>query len=260
MTLILAVRCAEGVVLASDSQATDVSGGNLVFSTRKTVQKLNVLSNHIAWGATGNEGLSQRLAFEYLSIDPALLDQPVELVRGTLAGVQRTLQRTAMGEVTQGVSGAQIPTIAPLFAGYTDGRPWILEITASGEDTLYEDFYAVGSGGPFAQAAMVSVAHYDVRNRNLDEAQAIVWRAIDGCIQTSAFGLGHPISICTVTAEGCRLLSADDVRGVEDSVNAWKAAELDALRGLGLGGVSVTQADARAPADHDEGLEPPPAA
>jgi len=247
------VRCADGVVLGADSQSTDMSGGNLVFSTRKTVQKLKRLSDHIAWGATGNVGLTQRFEHSCRDLDPATLEQPIEDLRDTLASKQRALQRAAVDEVNAGVPSTGLVTVAPLFAGFTGGQPWILEVTAGGEDTVYDDYYAVGSGGPFAQAAMVSVAHHDVRNRNLDEAKAIALRAIDGCIQTSAFGLGHPISICTVTAEGVQVLSQADIRGVEDSVNAWKAAEKDALGGLGLGGVSPELEV------EDEGLDPPPA-
>jgi proteasome beta subunit len=253
LTLVLAVRCAEGVVLGADSQSTDISGGNIVFSTRKTVQKLKRLTDHIAWGATGNEGLTQRFEYSLRGLDPAPLGGSIEDIRGTLAESQRSLQRTAIGEVVQGLPASQVFTVSPLFAGYTDGRPWILEVTAGGEDTVYDDYYAVGSGGPFAQAAMVSVAHYDVRNQNLDAAKVIVWRAIDGCIRTSAFGLGHPIAMCTVTAGGVEMLSRDDVRGVEDSVNAWKSAERDALGDLGLGDVVETAEP------EDTGLEPPPA-
>lgn len=253
MTLVLAVRCADGVVIGADSQSTDLSGGNLVFSTRKTVQKLKQLSPQIAWGATGNEGLVQRFEHILTDIEQATLESPIEEVRGLLAGAQRALQRAAVQELNQGVPGAQLPTVSPLFAGFTAGRAWILEVTAGGEDTLYDDYYAVGSGGPFAQAAMVSVAHHDIRNRNLDQALAIVWRAIDGCIQTSAFGLGPPVCLCTVTADGVQRLTREQVRGIEDSVNAWKAAECDALGSLGLG-------DIGAPAEpvEDEGLEPPP--
>lgn len=231
-----------------------MAGGNLVFSTRKAVQKIRRLSDYVAWGATGNEGLSQRFEHACAAIDPAELERPIAELRATLANVQRALQRAAIAEVNHGVPGAQLTTVSPLFAGYTSGEPWILEVTAGGEDTVYNDYYAVGSGGPFAQAAMVSVAHHDVRNRNLDEAKAIVWRAIDGCIQTSAFGLGPPISLCTVTAAGVQMLSSEDVRGVEDSVNAWKAAETDALGGLGLGAATAGGEEP----EEDEGVDPPP--
>ena len=139
-----------------------------------------------------------------------------------------------------------------LFAGYTGGRPWILEVTPGGEDTIYQDFYAVGSGGVFARQAMASVAHYDLPNRNLAEAQVIVWRALDGCIDAAAWGIGRPIWLYSVTAEGATTLSEEEWLGVADSVNAWKEAERESLIGLGLGVPLPEQAPVE-----DEGLEPP---
>lgn len=91
-----------------------------------------------------------------------------------------------------------------LFAGFTGGRPWILEVTPGGEDTEYENYYAVGSGGTFAKQAMASVAHYDLPKRNLAEAQVIVWRALAACFETAAFGIGLPIWLYSLTAEGAR--------------------------------------------------------
>jgi proteasome beta subunit len=253
MTLILAVRCAEGLVLGADGQATDTSGGPIVFATRHVTRKLFPLGNNIAWGGTGNGGLIQRFDHACQQIDPELLGRPIEELRATLAQGQRGLQRQAQGEVIQGLGGQQIPTVAPLFAGYTDGRPWILEVTAGGEDTLYDDFYAVGSGGTFAKQAMMAVAHYDLHSRSLAEAQVIVWRAIDGCIATSAFGIGHPIHLCSVTPEGVTMISNDDLRGVEESVNLWKSEELEALGRLGLGRV----AQAEESYEEEVGIEPP---
>jgi ATP-dependent protease HslVU (ClpYQ) peptidase subunit len=62
------------------------------------------------------------------------------------------------------VPNTQMPTLGVLVAGHTNGEGWILEIAANGEDTYYEGYYAVGSGGTFANQAMTSVAHYDVLN------------------------------------------------------------------------------------------------
>lgn len=252
MTVVLAVRCADGIVLGSDSQATDTSGGDVAVATRLTVPKLFPLGTHIAWGGTGGAGIIQRFAHFCTTVDQAMLDRPIEDLRGTLRGFQHALQVEVMGEIIQ---GQQVPTLGVLFAGVTGGRPWILEVTAAGEDTEYPDFYAVGSGGVFAKQAMASVAHYNLPSRNLAEAQVIVWRALDNCIETSAFGIGHPISLYSLTAEGATALTEAECRSVGDTVNAWKEAERDSLIGLGLG-VPVPEAEP----EEDEGLEPPPAA
>lgn len=254
MTVVLAVRCADGVVLGSDSQGTDTSGGNIAVATRSTVQKLFPLGTHVAWGATGGAGIIQRFAHFCTTVDQEQLDCPIEELRGTLAGFQRQLQRGVQGEIIQGFYGQEVPALGVLFAGFTAGRPWILEVTAGGEDTEYPDYYAVGSGGVFARQAMTSVAHYDLPNRNLAEAQVIVWRALDACIEASAWGLGRPIWLYSVTADGANSLPENEWRAVGDSVNAWKEAERESLIGLGLGVPLPEQ-----PPAEDEGLEPPPA-
>jgi hypothetical protein len=100
---------------------------------------------------------------------------------------------------------------------------------------------------------MASVAHYDLPSRNLLEAQVIVWRALDACIEAAAWGLGRPIWLYSVTADGATSLPADEWRAVGDSVNTWKEVERESLIGLGLG-VAVPEQPAA-----DEGLEPPPA-
>lgn len=254
MTVVLAVQCAEGVVLGSDSQGTDTSGGNIATATRSTVSKLFPLGTHIAWGATGGGGIIQRFAHFCTTVDQAQLDRPIEELRATLAGFQRQFQRQIRAEVMEEFYGQAVPALGLLFAGYTAGRPWILEVTPGGEDTIYPDFYAVGSAGVFARQAMASVAHYDLPNRNLAEAQVIVWRALDGCIEAAAWGIGRPIWLYSVTADGAATLPEDEWRSVGDSVNAWKEAERESLIGLGLGVPLPEQAP-----EEDEGLEPPAA-
>jgi len=217
------------------------------------VQKLFPLGPHIAWGATGSGGIIQRFAHFCTSVDQAELDHPIEDLRATLAGFQRRLQREVQSEILQGFYGQEVPALGPLFAGFTGGRPWILEVTPGGEDTEYDSFYAVGSAGAFAKQAMASVAHYDLPNRNLAEAQVIVWRALDACIEAAAWGIGRPIWLYSVTEQGAATLSEPDWRGVQDSVNAWKAAERDSLIGLGLGGALPEESP-----QYDQGIDPTP--
>src|SRR5215212_5873575 len=59
MTLVLALRCRDGVVLASDGQATSEAAGQ---PTRQPVGKLFDVGGRIAWGAAGSVGLQQALA------------------------------------------------------------------------------------------------------------------------------------------------------------------------------------------------------
>jgi len=52
MTVVLALRCADGVVMASDSQITDSARG-----LSYPAQKLHTLGSHAAWGGSGSRAV-----------------------------------------------------------------------------------------------------------------------------------------------------------------------------------------------------------
>ena len=55
MTIIIALMCQDGIVLASDSQGTDLEAQTKM----EVVSKIFPLGTHIAWGASGPIGLQQ---------------------------------------------------------------------------------------------------------------------------------------------------------------------------------------------------------
>ena len=65
MTVVLAMRCADGLVLAADSQSTDADRG-LSYPARK----LHHLGDHAAWGGSGARAVLTRGA----RAAPALLE------------------------------------------------------------------------------------------------------------------------------------------------------------------------------------------
>lgn len=255
MTVVLAVPCGEGVVLASDAQAMDPPGGNPLagatgFATKFSVEKLYSLGTNIAWGGTGDHGAIQRLDIALRQLNPDQLVLPIDQLRSAIREAHLAFRQQLTSEAQR--AGSQPPAVEALYAGFSDGRAWILELTNDCKDTVYDDPYAVGSGGPFAKLAMAAVAHFDLPHRSLDEAQLIAWRALDGCIAASAYGIGHPIRMFTVTSGGARKLTAEEEQSLRDSVNIWKSDELEALKGLGRG--ATTREDVPKP---DEGLELP---
>jgi hypothetical protein len=51
----------------------------------------------------------------------------------------------------------------------------------------------------------------------------------------SAFGVGLPVQMGIVTEEGASILGEEEIKNLEETVNLWKKAEVDAL-GVALGG------------------------
>lgn len=72
MTLILALRFDDGVVLASDGQATSDAAGQ---PTRAPSRKLFDVGGHLAWGSAGSVGLQQTLHEELRMLNGHRPDQ-----------------------------------------------------------------------------------------------------------------------------------------------------------------------------------------
>ena len=150
--------CADGVVIAADSQITDSDRG-MSFPG----QKLHHLGDHAAWAGSGARGV--------LTDVEKALDAAAEEVLAA-DEVSHALQELALpilrrhydlfisdipGEDTQGTPSAFLPA-----AGYSKGDPFIIEINPNGMVSRYEDigFHAIGSGAPMAQQAGALLAHF----------------------------------------------------------------------------------------------------
>ena len=69
MTVVLALRCADGLVLASDSQITDPGRG-----LSYPAQKLHRLGKHAAWGGSGSRAVLYDLEQRFDSEPDAIIE------------------------------------------------------------------------------------------------------------------------------------------------------------------------------------------
>jgi 20S proteasome alpha/beta subunit len=227
MTLVIAIACTDGVLVASDSQSTEESG-----SVRYPVDKVFLLTSSAVWGASGVGQIIREIreTFErsqdVLEATPDMATSPVSLVRPLL-------------EKHYGNFIRQIPGVRPgspatglLAAGFgADERPWILEVDHRCQYTYYQErgFHAIGSAAGFAQLANSLMAHFDVKTKPLRYGKLIAYRAIRAAIDTAAAGVGLPIQMWTVTSEGVRALQATDIDAIEADVGGWEEVERSAL-------------------------------
>jgi proteasome beta subunit len=234
MTLVLAVRCREGVVLASDGQATTEAAGQ---PTRQPVRKLFSIGDRIAWGAAGSLGLQQTLAAELARREDELLGAPDP--REALASAVIPIQRRALDDFVA-LPDAAPPELACIFC-WCDGpagRPAILSIPRSGSDhQLHGRYSAVGTGDIFAEYAMASVSHLGTDRLSLEQAKMVAYKAVWDAISVAAVYLGPPIQMAVVTPDaGAVEVSREDLDGcLSDSVDAWKARQRESLGALGPG-------------------------
>ena len=220
-TTIVALTCADGVVVAGDRRATM---GNLI--AQRDIEKVFVADSHSAVGIAGTAGL----AVEMVRLFQLELEhyEKIEGVQLSLDGKANRLSAMIRGNLGQALQGL---AVVPLLAGYDldraeptgGGRIYSYDITGG----RYEehDYYAVGSGSLFARAALKKRFQ---RDSDLATAvRAAVEALYDAADDDSATGgpdLGRRIYpvVVAVTAAGAIKWTEDAVGAVAEAVVAGR--------------------------------------
>jgi hypothetical protein len=126
------------------------------------------------------------------------------------------------------------PVCDTLISGYTGGESWLVEVDRNGGVEQHEQrgFCALGSGGPFAHFACASMQHHAVRELGARGAQVLAYRTIDTAIAVAAFGLGPPVQMWVIDADGARRVEDDELQVISHTADVWKAMEAEALAGV----------------------------
>lgn len=226
MTIVIALSCKNGVVMASDSQASDTAIG-VRFPTTKVFK----LTSRAVWGGTGD---SQTIS----EIDAAFQQSKARLngaqdIAPEMVNAMRPVLKRHYDTVLQAPNWQQMqPATAALACGYhkTNGS-WIVEVDPNCQYTHYDKrgFHAVGSAAGFALLGGALLAHFRPAEKTLEHGKLIAYRVINAAIDTSAFGVGHPIQMWYVDETGIHQVSDDDLKVIRDSVGAWQDQEEELL-------------------------------
>ncbi|MDT5184031.1 MAG: proteasome beta subunit [Mycobacterium sp.] len=229
MTVVLALLCADGLVLASDSQITDSARG-----LSYPAQKLHTLGKHAAWGGSG----SRAVLYDLEQIFNAEPDAVVEAPNIGHALQERVLPvlKHHYSNFIEDVPGQEpggTPATYVLAAGYAGARPFVIDIDPNGLIGHYEEtgFHAVGGGAAMAQQAGALLAHFRMTERNVDYGVVAALRVLDA-LDTSSPTVGGPMDVCRITPEEARDLDPDEVEQVRDRVSRWIELEQRALDDL----------------------------
>jgi proteasome beta subunit len=229
MTVVLTLRCRDGLVLGSDSQITEGDRG-----MSYPAHKLHPLGDHAAWGGSGARSvlhdLENVLAAEAEEIVTAQ-DVAHEL-QARMVPVLRRHYELFIPEVP-GESLGATPSAYLLAAGYSRGEPFIVKVDPSGIFGRYEDvaFHAIGSGAPMAQQAGALLGHFRMVDRPVGYGVMAVVRVLEA-LRISQPTVGGPINLVRITPEAAHFLDEDEVEEALDDVRRWEEADRRALDGL----------------------------
>ena len=229
MTVVLALRCADGLVLASDSQITDPGRG-----LSYPAQKLHRLGKHAAWGGSGSRAVLYDLEQKFDSEPDAIIeaDDIGHALQARVVPVLKHHYANFISDVPGGKPGAT-PATYVLAAGYASERPFIVDIDPHGLIGHHEEtgFTAVGSGAPMAQQAHALLASFRMTRRGVDYGLVAALRVLDA-LDASSPSVGGPMDLCRITPEGAYHLSPDEVDSTRDKVSKWLELEQRAIDDL----------------------------
>lgn len=230
MTLVLALNAQDGVILASDGQATAAGG----VPTKTSTEKLDVLHDRIAFGCAGEAGLRQRIV-EALEekVGAEICARPFDDLREDLHAAVNEVQQWSRSSFVAGNVLDNAPPVEVLFGGFTDDEPWVYEVTGNGHDQRHHLGEAIGHGRHFAAYALNSVEHYELTSSGLNQVRLLAYRAVDDAIRTDAAKLGQPVQLVEVTSSGAKRLSAEEVESVKGSMITWREREAEIFKDQG---------------------------
>lgn len=205
MTLIVAIKCTDGIVLGADGATTFGSLGTRTI--RQPSRKLTVVNNRMVVGVSGPVGLQQRFIGELSAIAPgpqAKRHQIMSLLSNAIRGpmraeyemsqsVQQSLGQNALASV---LSSTVIATI-------TDGEPTLIQFDQQGSPECATDdlrFISIGSGQPLADPflAFLRRIFWSSKPPTLsDGIFAATWTLLHA-IATNPGGVDDPIQVVTL--------------------------------------------------------------
>lgn len=217
-TTILALRYADGVLMAGDRRATM---GNLI--AQNDIEKVFPADAYSAIGIAGTAGVATELVRLY-----QVELEHYEKIEGSplsLDGKANRLASMIRGNLAMALQGL---AVLPLFAGYdtaaATGRIFSFDLTGG----RYEErgYHAVGSGAMFAQGSLKKT--YRAALPEADAVRVSVEALIDAADDDSATG-GPDLSrkvfpvVACVTAAGYRRIADDELARITESILAERS-------------------------------------
>jgi 20S proteasome alpha/beta subunit len=251
VTVALGLVCADGVIVAADSMASDGT-------TAHPATKVNVVPNcSVVWTSSGTVYIAEEVEAA-IAKEAARPNSPIlascrsgnaehvrEVLSKTVCDAMRKCYQSALplgANQMFNVPGQQNPkhqfATSFLFLGWSDPGCWFLEIADDGQLNWHTDtaFYAIGSGGPFATVAQGLMHHYWESPRPVSDGRLVAYRAIASTIDVSSQFVGYPVRLAEATSQGARVLDDEEVEAeIKTSVERWMVLERESLERLRVG-------------------------
>jgi hypothetical protein len=214
MTIIVGVKCTDGVVIGADSIATSASGVTPIMRLESN-DKIRIFNNKVIVSATGAVGYTQRLHYQ---IDKAINGG------GFLSSKRDERAKNISKRFIVDLQASMAPCPPPhgigfgaLMATEIDGDPCLIEFATDNFQPEYKEkklfFVSMGSGQPLADPFLAFVSR-------------VLWKNTLPDVKIGRFGLYWALRHTLTYAPG---LVGPPIRlaTLSKRENAWVASETD---------------------------------
>ncbi len=249
VTLVVALTCKDGIVMASDTQVTSgTSGGYIGQEGKKLYAGLEgqyKMGNMIV-GVAGSWGMIEKELKILSQYAPHInqyglteqLQQEIRMRMAEVVSTEKQIWLTAHPEMMmhggggmghgEGFPGAYLMVAVQMPSG--EKKIW--EIMSDATDQFIENIgkgaQGMGSGDVFA---LTSLQKYDVRSSTLSEAKVLAYKAIIETEDMKAFGVGGRIDMWVMGKSGSvEHMSKDDMEDISNAYGRLAKGEVDALK------------------------------
>ena len=220
MTLVVGLRGAGGIVLASDSQATY---GEL----KQSQTKLFKTPYGVIWGSAGPFAATQNL---YTALEAADLrpDPPREEAKARLGKAFRsTIERLREQDATQ--------SFEALFAWYDadDKRHYLLRGLRGGQVEFDRTYGAIGSAESLGRFGFTRNEFLQLRALPLETTRLIAYMVAEEAVNASSKSVDLPIQLAFVSRGQAQVLRSAEVEGTSNAVGLFRERQRELLIGDG---------------------------
>ena len=228
-TVIIALRYRDGVLICSDSQATDDVAG-----ARWSTQKLSQVQTHpVVFGHSGSLGSAQRVDanLEELVLHQSQFEKRTRLQKA----LDKILiaEHRAIAERSYPPSLPDVPShdirLWSLAAVWAEGKPQIIEYEINGESSWHENFHAIGSGAQTAYAVYATLGSSTLCNLRERSAIIAALRILRTVVAVEPMGVSDPYDIWRIRASGARRIRFDEINAHMQYTDEWIEEERQVL-------------------------------
>ena len=228
MTLVIALNCKDGIIMASDGQATVGSSGGPV---RVETEKIFKVNDTTLFGASGSVGNIQRS----LEIIRTIKDLEGDCNSAVMYNAKQQLFSIYHADLHRHVTFYKTinpnqippPPIADVILAklQENGEKIIWHIAPDCSDELLQDlgYACTGNGDIFAHTLLKG---YEIKNTDIERGKLLAYNTIKLGIEVGAYGLGEPIYIWFIkkTENGIEIkkLLGEEMMALKDTWLSWR--------------------------------------